>query len=71
MPARSHGEGHPDHPSRTYWSWSNMQDRCRNPKNPRYADYGGRGITVHPWWEDFIHFKMDMGDRPPGTSIDR
>jgi hypothetical protein len=27
-----------------------MRARCRNPKNPAYANYGGRGITVAAEW---------------------
>ena len=32
---------------RIYWS---MLDRCRNPNNKHYADYGGRGISVCAEW---------------------
>jgi hypothetical protein len=28
-----------------------MKDRCNNPKDPRYVDYGGRGISVCEEWE--------------------
>ena len=33
-----------------YLLLSNMIARCHNPKNPRYADYGGRGIVVCDEW---------------------
>jgi ribosome-binding protein aMBF1 (putative translation factor) len=47
-------------------------DRCTNPNSPNYKHYGGKGITVcQRWAESFKHFHDDMGDRPPGTSIDR
>ena len=36
--------------------WLNMKSRCFNPKNKRYARYGGRGITVCPEWMDFSNF---------------
>jgi ribosomal protein L37E len=60
--------------SRTYTSWSSMRTRCNNPKTLNYAYYGGRGITVCPEWNDphgFTVFLADMGERPPGTSLDR
>lgn len=54
-----------------YTSWCLMYARCFNKKNPKYADYGGRGITVCDRWRKFENFYADMGDRPPGKSIDR
>ncbi len=49
--------------------------RCHNPNNARYADYGGRGITVVPEWRgrgSLARFKADMGPRPgAGYSLDR
>lgn len=48
-----------------------MQQRCDNPNNLKYADYGGRGIGVCDRWRDFENFLADMGERPPGTSLDR
>lgn len=54
-------------------TWSNMRSRCNNPKNKHYADYGGRGISVHPEWDnDFRSFLRDMGFKPtPQHTIDR
>ena len=43
-----------------YTKWLNMRDRCRNPKNPKYPRYGGRGITVCKRWESFKKFYEDM-----------
>lgn len=56
-----------------YMVWQAMKDRCNNPNNPRYDDYGGRGITVDPAWEkDFRVFLYDMGLRPsPKHQIER
>lgn len=55
-----------------YRIWKNMIQRCENPNNPRYADWGGRGITVcERWRRSFEAFREDMGERPPGMSIDR
>lgn len=36
--------------------WASMMDRCENPTNQRYSDYGGRGISVCSEWEDFREF---------------
>ena len=48
-----------------YGIWSSMKQRCLNPKNSRFEDYGGRGIFIcQPWAEDFLNFYRDMGPRP-------
>jgi hypothetical protein len=57
--------------SKVYSIWSSMRQRCRNPKNKKYADYGARGIYVCARWDEFLTFMSDMGPRPEGTSIDR
>ena len=57
--------------SRTWNSWSCMLKRCRMPKHISYKDYGGRGITVCDRWAIFVNFLEDMGERPPGMTIDR
>lgn len=55
-----------------YVVWSGMKERCLNPSNTTFADYGGRGITICARWLDsFESFFADMGPRPPGTSINR
>lgn len=48
-----------------------MKKRCYDPKNPAYKNYGGRGITYDPRWNDFNIFCDDMGLRPRGTSLER
>lgn len=45
--------------------------RCTDLNNPRYKDWGGRGITIDPRWLEFDNFLADMGERPPGTSLNR
>jgi hypothetical protein len=55
-----------------YNVWGKMIQRCRNPKNPSYPDYGGRGIFVCQRWADFACFYEDMGPRPtPDHTIER
>ena len=56
---------------RSYGSWSQMIQRCQNPNNPRYKDYGGRGIAVCERWQKFPNFLADMGERPLGLQIER
>jgi hypothetical protein len=50
-----------------------MLARCRNRRDRRYSDYGGRGITVCARWaQSFPAFFADMGPRPsPQHSIER
>lgn len=56
----------------TYKSWCGMIERCENVNNTRYQAYGGRGISLcERWRSSFENFLEDMGERPPGTSIDR
>jgi hypothetical protein len=57
--------------SRAYRCWSAMKTRCFNSNQIGYANYGGRGIGIHPDWLDFENFYADMLDPPPGLSIDR
>jgi len=55
-----------------YPIWLDMRDRCNNPRNDGYANYGERGIKVCQRWDDFMLFAQDMGDRPSKQhSIDR
>lgn len=49
-----------------------MRRRCNRPGAARFADYGGRGITVCPRWDSFAAFLADMGPAPSREhSIDR
>ncbi len=58
--------------SRTHLSWMNMLQRCYNPKSEKFPSYGARGITVCQRWRDsFLNFLEDMGEAPPGMTIDR
>ncbi|SRR6266498_687224 len=54
-----------------YRIWSQMIQRCNNPNNKRYKNYGARGINVCPEWLVFKNFLKDMGKRPEGLTLDR
>lgn len=66
-----HGHSPAGRPSPTYQSWQDMHKRCRNPQNKGFADYGGRGIRICERWHDFATFLNDMGEKPPGMTLDR
>lgn len=65
---RTHGmHGHP-----VYAVWNVMRQRCQNPRNKQFGDYGGRGITIIERWNSFDNFWQDMGPTyQPGLTIDR
>lgn len=48
----THGLGKPP----TYSHWYNMKTRCFNQNNPKYKNYGARGITVCKEWISFVNF---------------
>lgn len=69
---RRHSHTAGDGVSPEYAAWNDARARCRSPKHPQYANYGGRGIVVCELWQDFANFLADMGERPgPGYSLDR
>lgn len=56
----------------TYNSWSSMRDRCLNPNDSHFIDYGGRGLKICArWLASFENFYDDMGERPAGLTIER
>jgi hypothetical protein len=57
--------------SRAHRIWAGMLARCRNPNLRAYCWYGERGITVCEDWHSFENFYADMGDPPPGLTLDR
>ena len=60
-----------------YYTWSGMIQRCTNSNNPRFKDYGGRGVKVCKEWlhsfKNFLAYLKDnnMYPRPAEMSIDR
>lgn len=59
--------------SEVYNTWQSMIQRCHNPSNKDYKNYGARGIEVCKAWRDsFEAFYMQMGPKPtPDHTIER
>lgn len=62
---------HGKYGTKAYRVWQNMKTRCLNPKNKFFPLYGGRGIRVCEKWMEFEGFYDDMGNPPPGATLDR
>ena len=63
------GAAHPQYKhglwnSLTYQRWTGMKARVR--RDPRYVHR-----TIDPRWESFENFYADMGECPPGYSLER
>jgi len=55
--------------TKVHAAWAHMVDRCTNPANPSYCNYGGRGIVLcTEWRESFAAFYAEVGD-PPHRSM--
>jgi hypothetical protein len=67
-----HGHSRKSAFNRTYSIYRDMRTRCENPKYREFHLYGGRGITVCARWrQGYEFFLADMGERPPGMSLER
>jgi hypothetical protein len=67
-----HGHAVRGQPTRAYVAWQHLKQRCLNPNNKDYANYGGRGIGIYPdYCNDFLAFFADVLDPPDGLSLDR
>lgn len=71
--AGSHRRTHGATNTPEYACWNHLKQRCTNPRNPAFAYYGGRGISVcDRWLQSFQHFLEDIGKRPhPNLTLDR
>lgn len=50
---------------REYNLWVSIKQRCTNPKNPLYNNYGAKGVRVCAAWNDsFQQFIIDVGPCP-------
>lgn len=70
-PAFRHGHCRKSVQSSEYRTWSQMIQRCKNPRNKAFHDYGARGIKVCRRWSDFKNFIKDIGRRPVGFTLER
>lgn len=43
--------------TRLYNIWKCMRQRCLNPNNPSYPNYGGKGVKICPEWSEYLAFK--------------
>jgi hypothetical protein len=73
--AKKHGhaaiQGGGSKATKVYRAWLNMKSRCDSPQNPRWGDYGGRGIKYDHQWSSFENFLIDMGEPEEGMTLDR
>jgi len=57
---------------RLYWVWAAMIQRCENPNNKQFYNYGARGIAVSKEWRtSFDQFIKDMGIPNDGMTMER
>lgn len=56
-----------------YGAWKNIIQRCNNPNDQSYSNYGERGIKIcDRWLNSFENFYTDLGPRPTDAhSVDR
>jgi hypothetical protein len=67
-----HGQAYNGAQTPEYDAWRGMIQRCTNPNNKQWKDYGGRGITVcKAWLKSFEAFFKCLGKRPKGKTLDR
>jgi hypothetical protein len=71
-----HGEAWGAKQTREYRAWLAAKQRCTNPKNPEWKNYGGRGITMCEQWRNsyvaFLAYILEhLGRCPSGMSLDR
>ena len=69
----THGHAANGKPTRVYQTWVGLKHRCRNPNHPKFARYGGRGITVcDEWANSFDAFYSHVGEPPTAKhTLDR
>lgn len=66
-----HGHAGRGQESRAFKAWKAMKARCLYKSGNRYHRYGGRGIRVCERWLVFENFLLDLGEPPPGHTLER
>ena len=67
-----HGHAKKRNHTPTFSSWQSAKGRCFRETDRKFANYGGRGITMCDRWKNsFENFLADMGERPEGKTLDR
>jgi len=61
----THGHCRPGSITPTYKAWGSMKDRCA--RDPAYKGI----VKVCKRWHNFENFLADMGEKPPGLTLDR
>lgn len=70
--AGKHGAAHRGKVDPLYAVWRGMRQRCEDPRQTAYKNYGARGIQVCEEWRDFARFRADMGPGyTEGMTIER
>jgi len=60
-----HGNSVRGKKTKAYDSWAHMVQRCTNPNNKDYSNYGGKGLKIQEGWaDDFSKFLAYVGDCP-------
>lgn len=70
--ARKTNHGYRHHP--LYDIWCHIKDRCLNPNNPAYHNFGGRGINICKEWTADVKCFVEWGignNWAKGLDIDR
>ena len=63
-----HGEARNGKWTPEYRAWLGMKGRCHTPTNPKFRDYGARGICVcDEWMNNYQSFLSHVGRRPSSS----
>lgn len=65
----THGQGRAGQQTGAYRSYICAKNRCTNPNNSHWANYGGRGVQF--LYTSFEQFFAELGPRPPQQTLDR